>query len=241
MSRLVGPGRLLGRRRIHPGVHRLPRWQQRFLGDIDDRDVLKRRLLVRFVLAHGGHPVAGHPVGGRALAVLGGVGRPIGQRPRRFPVERLEGRTVFEVGVEQDLQVGPQRRQFCPQSGDLVGGLSPYLGGQFAAQLRFHRQLVLPARRDLAIQLQVVHQLHVAGPGLVRLGLTSVQHRHEGAGHGGPQRQDHSELEKFHPIGENQRGTGPDCQDQQRRQEHPPRPAAAAPDPGAAGQNGHGP
>ena len=47
-------------------------------------------------------------------------------------------------------------------------------------------------------------------------------------------------LSKFDTIGENQRGTGRDREDQQHRQEQPTRPAAAAPIPGAAGQNGHG-
>ncbi|OBK47349.1 hypothetical protein A5656_30500 [Mycobacterium gordonae] len=238
---LEGPG-LLRRRGVLTDVGGLPRWQQRFLGNVDDRCFLfAGGLFLRLLLTDGGDPIAGHPVGGRAFTVRGGAGRPIGQRPRRFPVQSLEGRTVFEVGIEQDLQVGPQRGQFRPQRRDLIGRLSPYFRGQFAAQLRLHRQLVLAACRDFAVQLQVVHQLHVPGARLVGLGLAAVQHRHEGAGHGGPQRQDHSELEKFHPIGENQRGTGRDCQDQQRRQEHPPRPAAAAPDPGAAGQNGHGP
>ena len=145
-----------------------------------------------------------------------------------------------KIGVEQDLQAGPQRAQFRPQRGQVVGGLSAQLGGQLATQLGLHGQLVLATGRDFPIQLQVVHQLQVTDAGLVRIALPAVEHRNEGAGDCGPQRQDDSELEKFHPIGENQCGTGPHREDQQRGQEHPTRPAAAAPNPGAAGQNGHG-
>jgi hypothetical protein len=110
-----GGRRRLRRRRILPDVDGLARWQQRFLGHVDDRDFLLAGFrFLRLVLSYGGDPVAGHPVRGRALAVSDAVGWPIGQRSRRFPVQRLEGRTMFEVGVEQDLQVGPQCRQLGP-------------------------------------------------------------------------------------------------------------------------------
>jgi hypothetical protein len=192
------------------------------------------------VLADRRDSVAGHPVGRRTLAVLPAALRSVGQCPGSLAAQRLQCRALLEVGVEQDLQAGAQRGQFCPQCRDLVGRLRAYFGGQFPTQLRLHRQFVLATCRDFAVQLQVVNQLHIPRPRLVGLGLPAVEHRHKCAGDSGPQRQDHSELEKFHAIGENQCGTGPDCEDQQRRQEHPPRPAAAAPHPGAAGQNGHG-
>jgi hypothetical protein len=147
---------------------------------------------------------------------------------------------VLEVRVEQDLQAGSQRGQLRPQRCHIVGGLRAQLGGQLATQLGLHRQLVLSACRYFPIQLQVVDQLQVTHLGLVRVALPTVEHRHKRAGDSGPQGQDHSELEKFHTIGENQRRAGPHREDQQRRQEHPTRPAAAAPNPGAAGQNGHG-
>ncbi|CKN69738.1 Uncharacterised protein [Mycobacterium tuberculosis] len=179
------------------------------------------------------NPIAGYPVRGRALAIEGTRG------PGLF-LHGPQRRTVLEVGVEQNLQAGSQRGQFGPQGCYLVGGRSAQLRGQLAAQLRFQGQLVLPARRNLAIQLKVIDQLQVTHPGLIHVALPAVKHRHKRTRDRRPQRQQNSELEKFHAIGENQCGTGPNRQDQQRRQKHPTRPAAAAPDPGAAGQNGHG-
>ena len=52
--------------------------------------------------------------------------------------------------------------------------LGPQSGRQLAAQLRLHRQLVFPPRRDLAVQLQVVDQLQVARLGLIDVALPAV-------------------------------------------------------------------
>ena len=157
------------------------------------------------------------------------------------PAFTLQRRTVAELGVEQDLQVGAQRGQFGPQLRHLVGGLRAQLGGQLSAQLGFDGELVFAARGDLPVQLQVVDQLQVPRPGLIHVALPAVDHRDERRNHGRPQSEDHGKLEELHPAGENQRRTGPDRQDQQRGQQHPTRSAAAAPHPGAAGQIGHGP
>ncbi|OBK36427.1 hypothetical protein A5659_01535 [Mycobacterium sp. 1165196.3] len=243
---LLGVCGLLGVRRIRrrfvlvadpftAGRRLLARRDQRFFGHVDDG-------VVAVVLRHRRHAVAGHPVDGVVARVFA-VAIPLAVRALRLRLglgRSPEGRALRQVGVEQDFQAGPQGGQFRTQLSQIVGGLGAQLGGQLAAQLRLHGQFVFTPGRDLPVQLQVVDQLEVADPGLIGVALASIEHGNEGAGDCGPQRQDYSELEKFHPIGENQCGAGPHREDQQRGQEHPPRPAAAAPHPGAAGQNGHG-
>ena len=130
----------------------------------------------------------------------------------------LQRRTLAELGVEQDLQVGTQRGELGPQLRHLVGGLRAQLAGQLAAQLGLHGELILATGGDLPVQLQVVDQLQVARPGLIHVALPAVDHRYERGNHGGPQGEDHRQLEELYPAGENQRGTGTDRQDQQRGQ-----------------------
>ncbi|CAM4353923.1 hypothetical protein MYSE111917_23685 [Mycobacterium senriense] len=244
---LFGVGGLFGVRRVRfvlvtnplpPGRRLLTGRDQRLLGHVDDGVVGPAGVVLR----HRRHPVAGHPID-RGVAGVLAVAFPLAVGALRLRLGlggAAEGRAVREVGVEQDFQAGPQGGKFRAQLGQIVGGLGAQLGGQLAAQLGLDGQLVFTPGRDLAVQLQVVDELEVADAGLIGVALAPIEHGNEGAGDCGPQRQDHSELEEFHPIGENQRGTGPDREDQQRCQEHPPRPAAAAPHPGAAGQNGHG-
>ncbi len=219
-------GGLIARPNLLAWRRGLPR-RDPHLGHVDDRRFVGA--LQRIFRGDIRDPVAGDPVDGCTVSAAG-----------PFCLRILQCAAVAEVGVEQDLQVGAQGGQLRPQRRHLVGRLGAQLGGQLTTQLRLHRQLVLAPGRDFPIQLQVIDQLQVPHLGLVRVALPAVEHRNEGAGDCGPQRQDHSELEQFHAIGENQCGTGPHREDQQRRQEHPTRPAAAAPDPGAAGQNGHG-
>ena len=47
---------------------------------------------------------------------------------------------------------------------------------ELAAQMRLDGQLVLAARGDFAVQLQVVHELHVPGAGLIELALAPIGH-----------------------------------------------------------------
>jgi hypothetical protein len=117
----------------------------------------------------------------------------------------LDGGPVREIGVEEEFQIGTQRGQFGAQRRHLVGGLRPQLRGQLAAQMRFDGELVLPSRGDLAIELQVVHELEVAHLGLVGVALPAVDDRDERGDHGRPQRENHGQLEQFDAVGENQR------------------------------------
>ncbi len=158
----------------------------RHRGDVDDG---------AFLGADVGDLDVGDVEAARGHAPRGARGRLVG----------LDGRTVRQVGVEEDLQVGPQRGQFGPQRRDLVGGLGPQLGGQFAAQLALDGQLVLPARRDLAVQLQVVDELQVACLGLVEVALAAIDDGDEGRHDSSPQRQDDGEFQQLHAIGEHQR------------------------------------
>ena len=204
---------------------------------VDDRALLGVRIdlldlgvaLVRGVL--GVDAAAADPAGGVAAV-----------RPR-FCVRAavgLDGMPVRQVGVEQELQIGPQRGQLGAQRRNLVGLLGTQFGDQLTAQLRLHRQLVLPTRRDLPVQLQVVHEFQITHLGLITVALTAIDHRDEGGDHRGPQRENHCELEQFDPVGENQRRTRRDGQHQQHCHQDPTGPASAAPEPGAAGRIGHG-
>lgn len=145
-----------------------------------------------------------------------------------------------EVGSEHDLEVGSQRRNLRAQGGQLVGGFSPHLYGQLSAQLRFNIEFVLATGGDLPVQLQVVDVPHVSGSGLVQFALATVDHRDEGSQHRSPQRKDDRQAQQFDSTGENQCGTCEDRQYQQRGQQLPPRPAAAAPVTDAAVRRGHG-
>ena len=129
----------------------------------------------------------------------------------------LDRRTMTQVGVEEVLEIGPQRGELGAQRGHLVGGLGTHLGGQLAAQLRFDRQLVFASCRDLAIQLQVVDELQVPSLGLIDVALPPIDDRHERRHHRRPQREDDRQLEQFHPVGEHQRRTRHDCEYQQHR------------------------
>ena len=151
---------------------------------------------------------------GTVVGVDSAAGHPAGTHRLAFGLNR---RPMTQVGVEQVLQIGPQRGQLGAQRGHLVGGLGAYLGRELTAQLRFDRQLVLAPRRDFAVQLQVVDQLQVTRPGLIDVALPAIDDRHERRHHGRPQREDDGELEQLDPVGEHQRGTRHDCEDQQHR------------------------
>ena len=225
-------GLLLGVRLLIALRGRLP-WRsrhQRLLVHVDDR-----------VVGAPGRLFGPHrrdPVDPLAGALVLAVPFAVAAHGLAFTLQR---RTLAELGVEQDLQVGAQRGQLGPQLRHLIGGLRAQLGGQLSAQLGFDGELIFAARGDLPVQLQVVDQLQVPRPGLIHVALPAVDHRDERRNHGGPQSEDHGKLEELHLAGENQRRTGTDRQDQQRGQQHPTRSAAAAPHPGAAGQIGHGP
>ena len=106
------------------------RWRraQRLLGHVDDRVLRGHRAAAGVLGAHRRDPAALDTPGHRRhrRRVAGPVPGPIA----------LERGPLTQVRVEQDLQVGPQRRQLRPQCGHLVGGLRAQLGGQLAAQLR---------------------------------------------------------------------------------------------------------
>ena len=188
-------------------------WSQRFFGYIDDRAFNGDRtigggLCVDSRCRFGGlDTAADHPIGTHRLRGQPGLSRPIS----------LDRRAVRQVGIEQVLQVCPQRCQFLTQCSHLVGCLGAGLGTELAAQMRFQRKLVLTPSRDLPIQLKVVDQLEVAGLGLVDIALAAIGHRHERRTHRDPQQHDDSELDELDPIGENQRRAGNDREHQQRR------------------------
>ena len=113
-------------------------------------------------------------------------------------------------------------------------------------ELTFYAQDTLgelsdPAQSEVLLALREGAVVGFPHAGLVDIALSAIEHRNERRQHRGPQCQDDRELEQLHPVGENQRRTRPDGQHQQRRQQQPTRPAAAAPGPGSAGRNGHGP
>ncbi len=170
-------------------------WRVGFGGDIDDRVLFGAKI-------------------GSLVGVDSADGDPAG--PHR-PLFGLDRRPVAQVGVEEIFEIGPKRGKLGAQRGNLVGGLCAYLGGQFAAQLRFDRQLVLASCRDLTVQLQVVDQLQIARLGRIDVALPSIDDRHEGGHHRGPQREDHRELQQLHPAGEHQCRTRHDCEYQQHR------------------------
>ncbi len=170
-------------------------WRMRFGGDVDDRVLFgpQRRILVRV------EPAAGDTAGPRR-ALFG-----------------LDRRAVTQVGIEEVFEVGAKGGEFSTQRGHLVGGLCADLGGQFASQLRFDRQLVLASSRDLAVELQVVDELEVARLGRIDVALPPIDDRHERGDHRGPQREDDRQLQQFHPVGEHQCRTRHDCEYQQHR------------------------
>ncbi len=178
---------------------------------------------------------------GARLGLRAGRGvDPAGDHPARRAVG-LQGGARLQIGVEQDLQIGAQRREFGAQCGHLVGGLGTQLGRQLPTQLRLHREFVLPARGDLPVELKIVDVLEVTHLGLVDIALAPIDERHERRGDRRPQRQHHSQFEQFHPVGEDQHGAGDDGQHQQHRQQDPTRPAVDASNAHAAGRIGHAP
>lgn len=58
-----------------------------------------------------------------------------------------------EIGVEDDLEVGSQRRELGTQAGHLVGGLRPNLRRQLAAEMGLDGQFVFATRRNLTVEL----------------------------------------------------------------------------------------
>ncbi|CAM3165795.1 hypothetical protein MYIN104542_20780 [Mycobacterium intermedium] len=93
---------------------------------------------------------------------------------------------LLQIGVEQNLQAGAQRRQLGPQRRHFVRGRPAQFGSQLTPQLRLDGQLVLAPGGDFTFQLKVVDQLHVPRPRLIGVRLSAVDHRYEGAGDGGP-------------------------------------------------------
>ena len=141
-----------------------------------------------------GDPGARHPI--RARRGIRDAGR---AGPGRAAIV-LDRRTGRQVGVEQDLQVRAQRRQFRPQRGHLVIGLGTCLVREFATQVGLDVEFVLAARGDLPVQLEVVDGLEIAGLGLIQIGLPAIRHRHERTDHGGPQCQQDGQPQQFDQL-----------------------------------------
>ncbi|CAM3307996.1 hypothetical protein MYSI104531_27240 [Mycobacterium simiae] len=118
---LLEPWRRSGARRAHG---KFPH-----LGDVDDRGLVGARLrgVRRATLADRGDPVTGDPIDPSAFTVA----VPVAVRPggRRLGVDVLQRGPLLEVGIEQNLQAGPQRRNFGAQGRQVVGGLGADLGG----------------------------------------------------------------------------------------------------------------
>ena len=165
----------------------------RFGGHVDDRTFFGARLALVDVdvgvgaAQHLVESAAAHPAGGLRVwcpvAVVAHGGAVVFERG-----------PVRQVGVEEDLQIGPQRGELGTQRGHLVSGLGLQFVGQLAAQLRLHRQLVLAAGGDLAVQLEIVDEFEIARLGLVVIALPSIDDRDERRGHRRPQSQDDSEF-----------------------------------------------
>jgi hypothetical protein len=98
----------------------------------------------------------------------------------------LDRRAMLQVGVEDDLEVGAQRGQLGTQAGHLVGPLGTQLRTELPPELRFDGQFVFAPRGYLAVELQVVDQFEVSRLGLIHVGLTPIDERHERRSHRGP-------------------------------------------------------
>ena len=110
----------------------------RFFWHVDDRAFVGAEVAV--VVIFGIDAAGGDPAGG-----LGG-GRPVVVGPGTGPVGFERG-PIRQVGVEQYLQIGPQRGQFGPQARYFVGRLRPQFRYELTAQLSLHRQLDTPGAR----------------------------------------------------------------------------------------------
>ena len=172
ISGLVGVRRMV---RLRCG---LPRWRrdQRLLMHVDDRTV---------VVAPSGFlgPHRSNPVDPFAGALDLAIPVAVAATGLAFGLQR---RSVTELRVEQDLQIGAQRGQLGPQRRNLIVRLGAQFAGQLPAQLGLHRQFILATRRDLPVQLQVVNELQVPRPGLIHVALPAIDHRDERSNHGGP-------------------------------------------------------
>ncbi|MBH0781289.1 hypothetical protein IT779_33960 [Nocardia sp. NEAU-351] len=184
-----------------------------------DRFVERARELRRFRVigdedrrhAEGGRHAVGGRIGQMRAPHRLGIPRAIVRRLAATALQFLDpggvgvqrGPIHGQIAVEEALQILAENRQLGAQSGHFGG-----VGADFMAHPRLDAEFVLPARGDLAFQLQLVHGLQIAHLGLVHRGFFPEFRGCQRADRRCPQRRYQADPYELQAIAENQKNAG---------------------------------